>query len=67
MPLIDLDRINPNGIYDADETAAIFHIHRTSVHRQIFSKVVTQRIGRKETATGAELIRHARGQAGTAA
>jgi hypothetical protein len=60
--MIDLNEIDPNVLYDADEIARFFGIHRVSVHRQIFPHVRVQRIGRKDRTTGAELIRYARGE-----
>jgi hypothetical protein len=62
MSEINLDEINANSLYDADAIAALFGIHRVSVHRQVFPRVRVQRIGRKDRTTGAELIRYARGE-----
>ncbi len=62
MSQIDLDKINPNTLYDADDISAVFNVHRTTVHRQIFPKIRTQRVGRKDVATGEQLIKFARGE-----
>jgi hypothetical protein len=62
MPTINLRDIDPGCVYDADAIAALFLIHRTTVHKQVFPRITTQRIGRRETATGEQLIKYARGE-----
>jgi len=62
MPPINIADINPDALYDADDVAALFNVHRTTVHKQIFPRIVVQRIGRKDRATGEQLIKYARGE-----
>ncbi len=62
VPILLTD-INPDAVYDADEIAALCNnIHRTTVHQRIFPCVRTQKIARRTTTTGAELIRYLRGE-----
>ncbi len=62
VPILLTD-INPDAVYDADEIAALCNnIHRTTVHQRIFPCVRTQRVARRMTTTGAELIRYLRGE-----
>ena len=64
MPIL-LDDINPAAVYDADEIGAICDVHRTTVHKRIFPYGKTQRVGRRETTTGEQLIMLLRGEIDT--
>lgn len=59
---LNLSDIDPNGVYDAKDVGKLLGLHYTSVHRQIFPNVTTQKLGRSITTTGAELIRHISGE-----
>jgi len=54
--MIKLTDIDPNAIYDADDIARDFHVHRTTVHKRIFTQVPTFRLGRKDMTKGEHLI-----------
>ena len=54
--MFTLNDFERDRVYDADEIAHICGVHRTTVHKRIFSNVPTRKVGRKETTTGASLI-----------
>ena len=57
MTQLKLTDIDPVAMYDVDDAAEVFHVHRTTIHRSVFSKIKTVRLGRKDTATGEQLIK----------
>jgi hypothetical protein len=63
MSQLKLSDIDPEAIYDADQSAAVLGIHRTTVHRAVFPRIRTQRLGRRDTTTGEQLIQYLRGEA----
>jgi len=62
MSQLKLTDIDPDAIYDADESAAVLGIHRTTVHRRVFPIIRTQQIGRRIITTGEQLHRFLRGE-----
>lgn len=62
MLQVDLNQFQDTVLYDADDIAATLKVHRTFCHRNIFPKIPTVRVGRKDCATGAAIKRHLRGK-----
>jgi hypothetical protein len=61
MVQLKLSDIDPEAIYDADDAAAVLRVHRTTIHRSVFPMIRTQRLGRRDTTTGDQLVRYLRG------
>ena len=62
MTQLKLTDIDPEAIYSADDAAEVLHLHRTTIHRSVFPKIRTQRLGRRDTTTGEQLIKWLRGE-----
>ena len=60
--MLNTKDIDPHALYDADDIAVVFKVHRTTVHKQIFPMLITQRIGRKIRTSGDQLIKYATGE-----
>lgn len=62
MTQLKLTDVDPVKIYDIDDAAEVLGVHRTTIHRSVFPKIRTQKIGRRLTTTGAQLIKYLCGE-----
>ncbi len=62
MTQLKLTDVDPVKIYDVDDAAEVLGVHRTTIHRSVFPKIRTQRLGRRDTTTGEQLIKWLRGE-----